>query len=323
MQKKNSAALGHSLIIPPVMLVVSGENIADILPDGRPVPGGAALNVARALGRLGAETAYLTPVSGDENGRLLRRALQADGVRILPEQPSPKPCSLARVSVDENGQPAYAFSRDGAADADFQFSDIPPLPETAAVLHLVGALALDSAAGPAFEKIVRAAVGLNIPVCADPNIRPSLINNEKTLRGRLQRVFGMAGVVKLSDEDAAFLFPENPESAFAALLAAGAGMVVMTRGAQGAEVRTSRVSAAVPTPTIQAADTVGAGDCFAAALLFFLHRNGILRQCADGDGEADSLRSALNFAAAAAAVNCGRPGCDPPTLAEIPVAPDG
>ena len=304
------------------MLVVSGENIADILPDGRPVPGGAALNVARALGRLGAETAYLTPVSGDENGQLLRRALQADGVRILPEKPSPKPCSLARVSVDENGQPAYSFSRDGTADADFQFSDIPPLPESAAVLHLVGALALDSAAGDAFENIVRAAAARNIPVCADPNIRPSLINDEKALRGRLDRVFGMADIVKLSDEDAEFLFPETPESAFAALLAAGAGMVVMTRGAEGAEARTARVSATVSARKIHAADTEGAGDCFAAALLFFLHRNGILGRCARGEGEHDSLRAALNFAAAAAAVNCGRPGCDPPALAEIPVLPD-
>ena len=99
------------------MLVVAGENIADILPGNRVVPGGAALNVARALGRLGAETAYLTPVSADPNGRLLRQALQADGVRVLPEAASPKPCSLARVSVDENGQPAYAFSRQGAAAA--------------------------------------------------------------------------------------------------------------------------------------------------------------------------------------------------------------
>ena len=305
------------------MLVVSGENIADILPDGRPVPGGAALNVARALGRLGADAAYLTPVSGDENGQLLRRALQADGVRILPEQPSPKPCSLARVSVDQNGQPAYAFSRAGTADADFQFSDLPPLPDSAAVLHLVGALALDSAAGDAFENIVRAAAARDIPVCADPNIRPSLIHDEKTLRARLNRVFALADIVKLSDEDAAFLFPGRPDSAFAALLAAGAGMVVMTRGAGGAEVRTPRLAATVPAREIQAADTVGAGDCFAAALLFFLHRNGILARCARGHGESDPLRAALNFAAAAAAVNCARPGCDPPTLAEIPVSPDG
>ena len=127
-------------IIPPLMLVVAGENIADILPGGRAVPGGAALNAARAAGRLGAKVAYLTPLSVDPRGRMLRDALVADGVKILPEQ-SPKPCSLAEVSVDENGKPAYAFSRDGTADADFAFADLPPLPETAAVLHLVGALA--------------------------------------------------------------------------------------------------------------------------------------------------------------------------------------
>ena len=304
------------------MLVVAGENIADILPGNRVVPGGAALNVARALGRLGAETAYLTPVSADPNGRLLRQALQADGVRVLPEAASPKPCSLARVSVDENGQPAYAFSRDGTADADFAFADLPPPPDSAAVLHLVGALALDSAAGPAFEQLAQAAAARKIPLCADPNIRPSLIHDEKRLRARLARVFAVAAVVKLSDEDAAFLFPGNPESAFAELLAAGVRTVVMTRGENGAEARTARISAAVPARKIAVADSVGAGDCFAAALLFFLHRNGILPKCASGEIGPAEMESALGFAAAAAAVNCGRPGCSPPGLAEIPAPPD-
>ena len=303
------------------MLVVAGENIADILPGNRAVPGGAALNVARALGRLGAQAAYLTPISADPRGQLLRRALQEDGVRVLPEKPSPKPCSRAVVSVDENGQPAYAFSRDGTADADFAFADLPPPPEAAAVLHLVGALALDSAAGPAFEKLAEAAVARKIPLCVDPNIRPSLVNNEKELRARLSRVFRLAGIVKLSDEDAAFLFPDNPESAFANLLAAGAGAVVMTRGENGAEARTARVSVSVPARKTAVADSVGAGDCFAAALLFFLRRNALLPACARGDIGAKGLRAALNFAAAAAAVNCQRPGCSPPTLAEIPASP--
>ena len=304
------------------MLVVSGENIADILPGNRPVAGGAALNVARALGRLGAPTAYLAPVSADENGQLLRRALQEDGVEILPEKPSPKPCSLAVVSVDENGKPAYAFSRDGAADADFAFADLPPLPADAEALHIVGALALDSPAGPAFESVAQAAAARRILVSADPNIRPSLVNRESELRSRLARLFQIAGLVKLSDEDARFLFPQNPESAFAQILAAGARLVVMTRGENGAEARTAAAAAAVPAPRVAVADSVGAGDCFAAALLFFLRRNRLLRECAAGNLPAETLRPALNFAAAAAAVNCGRPGCSPPVLSEIPASPD-
>ena len=302
------------------MLVVAGENIADILPGGRAVPGGAALNAARAAGRLGAKVAYLTPLSADPRGRMLRDALVADGVKILPEHPSPKPCSLAEVSVDENGKPAYAFSRDGAADADFAFADLPPLPETAAVLHLVGALALDSPAGPAFEKLARAAADRRVPICADPNIRPALVRDEPELRARLARIFARAAIVKLSDEDAEFLFPGDPESCFEKIQSAGAGTVIMTRGENGATARSGRTEVSVPakrTDTTKG-DTVGAGDCFAAAILFFLEKTNALQSAATGDIGEGVLGSALTFASAAAAVNCARPGCDPPTLAEVP-----
>ena len=80
----------------------------------------------------------------------------------------------------------------------------------------------------------------------------------------------------------------------------------------------------MPAVPVTVADTIGAGDTVQAALLARLHTVGALSLGPLGPlslGE-DSWRDVLGFAASAAAVNCSRPGADPPWAAEMPRAYD-
>jgi fructokinase len=68
-------------------------------------------------------------------------------------------------------------------------------------------------------------------------------------------------------------------------------------------------------------DTIGAGDSFQAGLLFALRAMGRIRAEPLARLSAHELNRALAFAAAGAALTCGRPGADPPRLSEIGVGP--
>ena len=56
------------------MILCCGESLIDMVPEGasyRPLPGGAVYNTAIALGRMGADTGYLWPISRDSFGQTL------------------------------------------------------------------------------------------------------------------------------------------------------------------------------------------------------------------------------------------------------------
>src|SRR5580704_8087598 len=128
-----------------------------------------------------------------------------------------------------------------------------------------------------------------------------------------------AHIVRMSDVDFEYLYgDEDPARRAAALLAAGASLVIVTRGAQGAEAWHKRAgSVVVEAPVGPVVDTIGAGDSFQAALLFALQAMDRSSACALAEITADELRRALSFAARCAAITCSRPGADPPRRAEI------
>lgn len=99
----------------------------------------------------------------------------------------------------------------------------------------------------------------------------------------------------------------------------------MTRGAAGAALfRPSGDTVSVEAPKIELVDTVGAGDSFLAATLFGLQARGTLGAGAKDRLNAvavDEWREILTLAARVGAITCSRAGCNPPTLAELELAP--
>lgn len=304
------------------MIVVGGENLIDFIQEpgdgGHPVyranPGGSPFNVAMAVGRQGLPVGYLTPISDDTLGALLRDTLTASGVVTL-APPHPAPTSLAVVSLTE-GQAAYQFYRDTTAERQVSARSLrESLPADVTALH-IGSLALtDGADADAWTDLAEALAADGVAITFDPNIRAAFIHDRAAYTARFERVAAVARVLKLSDEDADWLFPGVPVQAAAQALfdRANPALGVLTLGADGAFGQSGGATvtaAAAPVPTL--VDTVGAGDTFMATLI-----DGMARRGFPPDLSADDIGRLLNRAAKAAAINCGRKGCQPPTADEL------
>jgi fructokinase len=102
------------------------------------------------------------------------------------------------------------------------------------------------------------------------------------------------------------------------MLEAGASLVVITQGIKGVQAWHGKAGALqVETPKVEVVDTIGAGDSFQAALLYALWTLGRINTGTLKPIDADELRRALSFAAACAAITCGRVGADPPWLGDV------
>ena len=143
-------------------------------------------------------------------------------------------------------------------------------------------------------------------------------------RERVERFVAAADVVKVSDEDLAWLAPgTDPAEVAQAWLGLGPALVVVTRGGEGATGICAAGRVDVSAPQIAVVDTVGAGDAFMAGLLDALagadllggDRPGALRGI-----PRDALAAAVRRATRVAAITCTRPGADPPTRAELAAA---
>jgi fructokinase len=283
--------------------------------------GGGPYNTARTLARLGAATTFFGGLADDCFGRLLRGALDAEGVAIGLPGRSAAPTTLALVDLDQAGVASYAFYLDGTAAANV---DYPPLAtafaavlaEARATAVHVGTLGLVmEPIGSAVERLVLADVPPDALVMLDPNCRPGAIADRAAYQGRIGRIAARADVVKASVDDLAYLYPGSPPAEAAELLlAAGPALVLVTDGPHPARAFLPGAVLTVEVPAVDVVDTIGAGDAFGGGFLAWWSANGLTRF----DLKRPPLvRTAVQAAAAVSAATCARPGADPPTLAAL------
>lgn len=289
------------------MIVVAGESLIDLVPDGTPGPlapllprpGGGPYNTAVALGRLGAGAAFCSRVSTDAFGDALVAGLRAAGVATDLVQRGPEPTTLAVAAVGPDGSARYAFYVEGTADRLFTLPG--RLPDgVRAVAFGTLSLALEPGAS-AYEALLRRSAREGVFTLLDPNIRPGLLPDPAAYRARFAGWLPDVSLLKLSEEDAAWLGGSPAE-----WLARGPGAVVLTRGAAGLTVFTPAYEVSVPGVRVRVVDTIGAGDTVNAALL-----HGLAGRSVAALGPAD-WRELLSFAARAAAITCTRAGAEPP-----------
>jgi fructokinase len=264
---------------PPVLVV--GEALVDIV-DGVARPGGSPTNVAVALGRLGVPVILATQLGNDDHGRLIRAHVADSRVQLLAARASRT--STATAVLDAAGAASYTFEVDWAPE----FASLPRVE----VGH-VGSFS--AVAGP---------VPSTPTLSYDINVRPALMPPDPV--DRVEAVVARATLVKASDEDLAWLYPERPwEQAARRLLDLGPRIVWVTRGGEGAVGVTTSELIDVPSPRVHVVDTIGAGDAFSAGLLAGLLRYG------------EDWRRIGHLAARVAAITVTRPGADPPWSHEL------
>ncbi len=293
------------------MILAAGEALMDLVPQGAaylPRPGGAPLNVAVTLARLGVQAGFLGGLARDAFGRRIQQHLEASGVRLDYAVEVDRPTPLALVTL-EAGEPQYAFYLEGTA---FMLERLPGLgPEVRAVC--LGGLA--TACAPV-DALFAGLLEAGRFVALDPNVRPAAIRDPGRYRERFAAWVPRVDLLKVSAADLAWLFPDTPPQAAARRLQeAGARVVVLTLGARGAVAFLPEGTVRVAAPRVRVVDTVGAGDAFLGGLLAFWDRAGLLdRPFAPG---LEATREALAFAARVAALTCTCPGADPPRAADV------
>jgi fructokinase len=164
-------------------------------------------------------------------------------------------------------------------------------------------------------------------VSYDPNVRPALMGEPEDARPAVERLVALSDVVKVSDEDLRWLYPERSDEEVAgAWLGRGPALVVVTRGGAGVYAISRNVELQRPAIPIDLVDTVGAGDSFTSGLLDGLRRADLIsaaRREALAAIDQATLEDVVDEAAQIAAITCSRPGADPPTRAQLDAAPVG
>ena len=293
-----------------------GEVLIDILPTGAVVGGGPA-NTAKALARLGYEVDFIDGISTDAYGVAARKELERDGVGLSLALCSDKPTCTATVTLDSKGSASYEFLIDGTATFDFNDSWLPdPERLKPSILH-IGTLVtiVEPASTTLFNWAIKCAEFA--PIVFDPNVRSSVVGDPEKYRLAVEKWVGISSVIKLSDDDISWLYPdESMDEVAKRWIAGGASLVVITRGAKGIIGYTEDGYEEVDGAKVTVVDTVGAGDTVGAVVV-----EGILKHSVIGL-QGQVLNAVLHRAAIAAGITVSRAGAQPPRLHELVEALD-
>jgi len=294
-----------------VSIWVCGEVLIDILPIG-PVVGGGPANTAKALARLGYEVDFIDGISTDAFGVSARKELSRDGVGLALSLTSDKPTCTATVTLDSKGSASYEFLIDGTATFDFNSSWLPdPERLKPSVLH-IGTLVtiIEPGASVLFDWAVK--VGEFAPIVFDPNVRGSVMADRAKYAAAVEKWVSISSVVKVSDDDIAWLYPSDSLDVVAhRWIDGGVSCVVITRGANGLIGFTSSGMEEVDGARVDVVDTVGAGDTVGAIVV-----EGIIKHSVHGL-QGQVLNALLHKAAIAAGITCSRAGAQPPRAHEL------
>jgi fructokinase len=295
-----------------VSLWVCGEVLIDILPTG-PVVGGGPANTAKALARLGHDVHFIDGISSDAYGQAARAELLRDGVNLDLALASDKPTCTATVTLDAAGGASYEFLIDGTATFDFAPSWLPdPYRFQPQVLH-IGTLVtvIEPGASALYDWAMQ--VAEFAPIVFDPNIRPSVQPDRDLYESAVEKWAALSAVIKVSDDDLAWLFPEvSIDDVANRWINDGVFLVVVTRGANGIVGFTEDGRVEVPGVKVDVVDTVGAGDTVGAIVVEAMIEHGLIEL------RGDRLQEVLSRAAHAAAITCSRQGAQPPYKHELP-----
>lgn len=308
------------------MFLVCGEALFDFFLEGEAGPasatfaarvGGSPFNVAMGLARLGKSSGLLTGLSDDMLGRRVGQVLAAEGVSDAYAVRTDRPTTISLVGLDPAGVPEYQFYGNGSADTGVTVADLPEIGPEVTGLHFGSYSLAVAPVADAFAALAQKEAGRFISL--DPNVRATIVPDMAVWRARLDVLYPLANLVKISAEDLEQLHPGLSAESFAAdLIGRGVGLVVVTDGGEAAHGFTaSGLSASATPPKVSVIDTVGAGDTFQATLISQLHDHPEGPVAAIAALDRDALEATLLLAARAAAITCARRGADLPFAAEL------
>ena len=307
-------------------IICCGEALIDMIPTNsaegaltyQPCSGGAVFNTAIALGRLGVPTEFLTGLSSDLFGDQIKDALAQSGVGAGLSELSERPTTLAFVKLVD-GHATYHFYDENSAGRLLSIENVGAIPASINALFFGGiSLAVEPCART-YEAIALREAADHV-IMLDPNVRPGFIENADVYRTRIRAMMANSDIVKLSDEDIAWFFPDidGLDARVSEIKALGPSIILITKGADGATAYLADGrELSVASERVTVVDTVGAGDTFNAGILMKLDEMGLLSKPAFEVISDDQIAAAMAFAARIAAVTVSRKGANPPWASEL------
>jgi fructokinase len=314
-----SEALSDPGTEPPPILVV-GEALIDAVERGDDPPelhvGGSPANVAFGLGALDHDVSLATWFGRDDWGRRIADRCVEMGAKVVAGSDGAARTSVARAVLDAGGAATYDF------DITWQVPAIADLPHYGHV-H-TGSIAAVLEPGGSQTLVTVQQARATATISYDPNARPSLMGSPDEVRPRMEALIALADVVKASDEDIAWLYPDRfiPD-VLRHWGALGASLTVVTRGGEGALYALHQVGsvATCDARSVGLVDTVGAGDSFMAGLLSGLLDAELLGSVGARErlvtAALDDVRPAVQRAIATGGITVSKAGAYSPTRAEL------
>jgi fructokinase len=228
-----------------------GEILWDVFPDTARL-GGAPFNFAVHAHRLGHRVIFLSAVADDERGRAaLGRAAELGLTTGFIQVAAGRPTGSVSVRLDAEGHPDFTIHRPAAYDClTLDERQLARLAELRPDWIYFGTLyPMEGHAREVLRSVMDAVPGARR--FYDVNLRRGCYTPEL-----VRELLALAAAVKLNDDEAE-LFPDL----------GAAPSVAITRGEKGCLVRIGNDRAECPGYPVKVADTVGAGDAFAAAFL--------------------------------------------------------
>lgn len=303
------------------MYLICGEALYDVFVDPMDVDvrrrlsltakaGGSPYNVAIGLARLGCPVSLASEIAGDTLGRQLEARLELEGVDRRFLRRTAKATPLAMVDVDSCGTPRYAFY--GLHDMLFHPS-LPAVKKQWPLLQGVHVGSIPIVSARSSERLLElvAAAPAKVIISFDPNIRLAVEPDPGRWRDAVERFRQHAHLIKVSEEDLAYLYGPDAEwdSIAGGWLDGRCSLVAVTRGAGGVTYY-SRAAGKIQIPSIPVvvADTVGAGDSFQAAMLAWLAEKRHASPTELAALTAADVAALGRFAVQAAAATCRQKG---------------
>ncbi|HLP91645.1 MAG TPA: carbohydrate kinase [Nostocaceae cyanobacterium] len=284
-----------------------------------PYPGGAPANVACALVKLGTPAGFIGAVGKDEPGNALVKLLQDIGVDTTGVQRhSTAPTRRVYVVRDLAGDRTFAgfgqYHTSDFADTKLQAKLLPPQLFTEADFLVLGTLEL---AYPDSEQAIYRALDLaeqyDLKIILDVNWRPVFWQDHNLAKQKIQGLLKRFDFIKLTKEEAQWLFDTEDPGAITYRLNTIEGVLV-TDGEHGCAYCLGENEGKLPAFPIPVVDTTGAGDSFLAGFLHQLSKHGIKSL-----QDADTAKYIVTYASAVGALTTIKPGAiaSQPTNAEV------
>lgn len=240
-------------------------------------PGGAPANFLAALSKYGRSTGFIGKVGDDTFGKLLIETLKAAdidtrGIVMDPDWYT----TLAFVTFDHKGERSFSFARKPGADTQLRWEEVnAQMIDACRVFHF-GTLSLtDEPAHGATQKAAAYAKEAGKLVSFDPNLRLPLWKTPEAARKQILWGLDQADVVKISDEEVAFLWGCDSAQGMERLLCEfDLSLAMVTLGPKGCLIGNQKGTAMISPPPVEPVDTTGAGDIFGGSAMSRLLSSG-------------------------------------------------